>query len=672
MSVETRLLYGKAFAAALDKRLRDHFASLDQADKPLPAPLTVGLFGGWGSGKTLHLTHLRDQFWDAPHNANQPVTLPVLFNAWRHESEPHLIVPLLKTTHQQLNNWLDKHTSQFDKGQTAVWNGLTDTAASLRDAALALAVGLGSIKVLGLEVGNVKDMLEEDAKRSAARHKPDPATGWFRRTLGGKRPGTPKSLADLDAIYHDFENHLRALTGVDGKTAHRLNLLFLIDDLDRCLPEKAVQMLESIKLFLDVPGCAFVLALDDEVVERGIAHRYRDYRHAEPAWDSVAHALSPKRFEQFRAERDHQQVGPDNPVSGHEYLEKMVQLPVYVPRPAQAEVRAYLAQLFPALFDALPVQPEPDPGDPQRQRDRNAAENAIRNRLLELIVRAVPNNPRKLNRLAELYAFKLSVAASNGWRLESETERLTLLRLATIQLLAPALYRFGAGHPVFAAKLEQWLAEEGDKARTSGQLEERNRRLRDQYAADSAGSGALNLRQLERLDEPLLAHLRNAQHQRSRFDPFDLLDPALPCDTTLEDYYRLTRSVAASSATVVFNINVGFTAVTDAVSGSAEVATTERARLGNPRNFIEQLLAADPLAWRDALAQESEALSGRVLDDTTFAQLEAGIRANPEQVSLPWLELLAPHLDTEQLYRLYKAGDLLRRLNNAIPAEAPP
>lgn len=49
-----------------------------------------------------------------------------------------------------------------------------------------------------------------------------------------------------------------------------LNLLFLIDDLDRCLPEKAVEMLESIKQFLEVPGCAFVLAVDDEIIERGI------------------------------------------------------------------------------------------------------------------------------------------------------------------------------------------------------------------------------------------------------------------------------------------------------------------------------------------------------------------------------------------------------------------
>ena len=31
------------------------------------------------------------------------------------------------------------------------------------------------------------------------------------------------------------------------------------------------------KLFLDVAGCSFVLAVDDDVIERGVEHHYRDY-----------------------------------------------------------------------------------------------------------------------------------------------------------------------------------------------------------------------------------------------------------------------------------------------------------------------------------------------------------------------------------------------------------
>ena len=51
-------------------------------------------------------------------------------------------------------------------------------------------------------------------------------------------------------------------------------LIVFVDDLDRCLPEKAIEVLEAIKLFLEVPGVVFVLGMDREVVERGIEARY--------------------------------------------------------------------------------------------------------------------------------------------------------------------------------------------------------------------------------------------------------------------------------------------------------------------------------------------------------------------------------------------------------------
>lgn len=656
------LLYGKAFADALHVRLKEHFQSLDKQAHERQTPLTIGLFGGWGSGKTLHLQHLRDLV-RAEGLAEKPgaaVTLPILFNAWRHESEDHLIVPLLKTTQYVLERWLKEQQppdkNKVDERVDKLW----ETATNLKDAALALGAGLkGKWKVpfFGeLEV-DPSAMLEEDARRRAARGSAPRKTGLFTRLLG-RKPDTAllDKINKLDNIYHDFEHHLLTLTGVDNEKGTRLNLLFLIDDLDRCLPEKAVQMLESIKLFLDVPGCAFVLALDDEVVERGIAHRYRDYRQEEPAWDSIAYSLSPRRYEQYQAERDHQAVGPANPVSGHEYLEKMVHLPLYVPRPGPAEVRGYLRKRFPALFEPLPEQAEVADSDMRRekseapQRNRNAEENAAREKLLVLIERTIPRNPRKLNRLAELYIFALNVAAGNEWNIETARERLTLMRLCAVQLLAPDLYRFGQHQATFFAKLELWLLKEGDKARTSGHLEQVNRNLREKFK-----EAPRDLRQLERLDEPLLAHLRNAQNQRSRFDPLDLFDPAEPCDEQLRDYYRLTRAPSGMAA----------------APATARTAKAATATLANPSLFMDQLLSSDPLAWRNALAQEADALAGRVLDEATFAELLEGVSHNPDHVSVAWLTPLAPHLTQEQMLKLYREDNLLQRLNAAIDLENP-
>lgn len=252
------LHYGRAFSDALQSRLRAHFAALDDPGALPQAPLTIGLFGGWGSGKSLHLECLKDRFW-APPVTGQVVTLPVFFNAWRHETEAHLIVPLLKTTHYTLNRWLDERTDAGNKASVAVLDALKKTTIGFKDAALALAAGLdGKLSVPGFgEIGfKFSDMLEADAKRHAARTSADPVRRWFPRVFERPAVATSKPLADLDAIYHDFETYLITLTAISASPEKRLNLLFLIDDLDRCLPEKAVQRLESIKLFLDVPGCA--------------------------------------------------------------------------------------------------------------------------------------------------------------------------------------------------------------------------------------------------------------------------------------------------------------------------------------------------------------------------------------------------------------------------------
>lgn len=649
---QDKLQYGKSFAGALQKRLEDHFASLGKPEHLRPAPLAVGLFGGWGSGKTLHLEHLRRNFLAQKYASTQPITLPILFNAWRHESEPHLIVPLLKTTNVALNAWLKERENELtecDRGWLECWlekkerleklppiDRLNLVASQLKDAALALASGLeGTLDVPVLGKVDLKAILKETASRSEAHRKRLPFLRW----LGRNQPSDSSSLSKLDAIYHDFETHLRALTGVDGKGL-RLNLLFLIDDLDRCLPEKAVQMLESIKLFLDVPGCAFVLALDDEVVERGIAHRYRDYEHDEPAWDSVAHALNPENFKQFRAERDHQRVGPANPVSGHEYLEKLVHLPLYVPVPNQAEVHSYLIERFPDLFAKQKNEVRKKITHKQNTSQRTSdteKENTSREKLLELIARAIPANPRKLNRLAELYAFKIEVAQRNGWKIETVNEQLTLMRLCAVQLLAPDLYRFGRSQYVFFEKLENWLKKEGGKASLEGHLENINRLARNNHIASK---NIDNLEKLERLDEPLLAHLRNAQSQRSGFDPLKLLNPAEPCDRALMDYYRLARPPQTT------------------VTETAEIAS-----LSDSRTFISQLLSSDPLAWRNALAQEADALAGKILDQTTFTMLLERLKDKPEHVTVAWIETLALHLSRQQMFELYRTGDLLRRLN---------
>ncbi|MBI3983836.1 NTPase, partial [Candidatus Microgenomates bacterium] len=51
-------------------------------------------------------------------------------------------------------------------------------------------------------------------------------------------------------------------------------VIILVDDLDRCEPKRLVETLEAIKLFLTVPHVAFVIGADERIVRHAIAKRY--------------------------------------------------------------------------------------------------------------------------------------------------------------------------------------------------------------------------------------------------------------------------------------------------------------------------------------------------------------------------------------------------------------
>ena len=90
-------------------------------------------------------------------------------------------------------------------------------------------------------------------------------------TIQGKEPKAYEDLADL---MFQFKEEFGALVKLwTEKKAPENRIVIFIDDLDRVKPIKALELLESIKNFMDIPGCVFVLAVDYEVVQMGMAEK---------------------------------------------------------------------------------------------------------------------------------------------------------------------------------------------------------------------------------------------------------------------------------------------------------------------------------------------------------------------------------------------------------------
>lgn len=91
-------------------------------------------------------------------------------------------------------------------------------------------------------------------------------------------------------------------------------LIVLIDDLDRCLPETAIEMLEAIRLFLFVPGTAFVIGADEGMIEYAVRRHFPDLPTAVPY--------------------------------ARNYLEKLIQVPFRIPSLGVQETRTYVMLLL--------------------------------------------------------------------------------------------------------------------------------------------------------------------------------------------------------------------------------------------------------------------------------------------------------------------------------------
>ncbi|MDQ1251257.1 MAG: NTPase protein [Euryarchaeota archaeon] len=80
-----------------------------------------------------------------------------------------------------------------------------------------------------------------------------------------------KKIQLVEEFQHSFESIIEEYYGKNNE-----RVVIFIDDLDRCPSETVLEILHSIKLFLDVKNCIFVLGVDRRVVSKIIENKYKD------------------------------------------------------------------------------------------------------------------------------------------------------------------------------------------------------------------------------------------------------------------------------------------------------------------------------------------------------------------------------------------------------------
>ena len=293
--------------------LADQIATL-AADRDM-LPLSIGVFGTWGTGKSTVLRLVKAGMEKA-----ETPPLFIDFDAWLYQGFDDAKAALMEVVADTLlkeakdNEGLVEKVKRFasrvnyfraigmaaDFGVGMAFGVPPGLLTKAGTAISSLIAGEG----IGPEAGELKDAAKDGAKKAA--------DTWSELVKPEKAKTPPKEIA---AFREEFAEILKEL----GRP-----LIVFVDNLDRCLPDVAIGTLEAIRLFLFLPGTAFVVAADEDMIRHSVAKHFGD--------PNASHV--------------------------RDYLDKVIQVPFRVPRVGVDDVRAYMYSLFtqnvaPASLDAV-------------------------------------------------------------------------------------------------------------------------------------------------------------------------------------------------------------------------------------------------------------------------------------------------------------------------------
>ena len=571
-------------------------------------PLTIGLFGEWGSGKTHLLKGIKNcilltqeatkERWEKTPNPDgkrvDKLVIPIFFNAWRFEKEEHIIIPLFQTLVSELENY--DHIPRLKQIKTKI---KILSFALVKN--LQIPKGLDIVKVFAGDFSSIESVggffnwkgVSNDVKEAEQK---DNKSYQIEQLLTSQR---------IESVYLKIPEWIEKITIFDD-----VRFVFLVDDLDRCLPENTLKMLESMKLFLDVAGCSFVLAVDDDVVERGVEHHYRDYlqRHDNHIYmtlpcEETKEQESPKEPNITHPKQEHVIL----PITGSEYLEKMVQLPFRIPPIDTKDLKEFLQKRY-ERFRPKPKIPKELPTSKEEQRESYKDEQE----LLNFLAVNIPAKPRKIIRTINLYESKEALMLGVGHR------PILLAKLTLLELFAPKLFRFmqTKGFERIFKRLVKWREEHNRLSET----------------------------------EKISYDIAKIESQKDRDDFNHLLD-------ILKILYQ---------SRVEFNLDALFEEHIEDEQLIQHITFRAKERQQEPKIFkklspadeklfLERILSDDELLWEDAFREDINLKeSGVVLEAESFRKLLEGLGQNKQKlVQNPiWLKNISTHLSDDDFREL--------------------
>jgi len=346
------------------------------------APLTLGIFGSWGSGKTSLMRMVKKRI-DETSDSDGVKTL--WFNAWRYEGKDEAQAALI---HALLGK-LSENKKLLD-GAKDLFERLKKNASVLKLARFITKTAV----TLTPDLAGLLDCFGEQSEKLAA---------------------------TMESFEADFEELLGRM--------HVERTVVFIDDLDRCQSDKVIETFETIKLFLNIPACTFVIGADADKIKRAIGDVY---------------GVRESAVETFTKD----------------YLEKIIQIPFRIPQQRPEDVTYYVGMLVLGLHvstegwkallanrDAFRARSE-QLGDALREwtgehsgyfADGGKTVLEQLDAIMQhvgIIARGLRGNPRQIKRFLNILMLRLALAETE----ELRVDHAVLIKVLVIEYVWPKFF----------------------------------------------------------------------------------------------------------------------------------------------------------------------------------------------------------------------------------------
>jgi len=352
-------------------------------------PLTIGIYGSWGSGKSSLMKLLNLEI-----KRRKPSVNSIEINVWALSNQEEVWHAFLQALFNEVSkklkwyqkiNW-GKFIRQLAENVYKIlvvivpvivagflgaggesWNWdfvirtlLLENTTLVGGGSALIGYGVGLYLVLKPAIVEARNAVNFDVKNTL-RYKSYEA-----------------QITELMQLQNRFKELVKTLVRQDGR------LVVFIDDLDRCTPDKIPEVIEAIKLFTTTEHCVYVLGLDYYMVRQGIAKRYKfgDNNDAEDGEEAAAN-----------------------------YLEKIVQIPFHLPPIEAGYVEDFIAKIY--REDVVSICP-------------NAP---------EIFSLGLEPNPRTIKRAVNIYRtfWDLAIDRWQYWEMEERVDPELLAKMIVIQ-----------------------------------------------------------------------------------------------------------------------------------------------------------------------------------------------------------------------------------------------